>query len=149
MKKQLNGLIRLTRYREYPFFVIITSLLGVAAEHGGLSWKLIEVLIANLLAVAFAFMFNEVEDAHDDSFDPAKRKRNPVTSGDLSARTGQLASFGVALAAGLMYAFLGIRPLIAGLSCLVIAYLYSWQRVRFKSKPFADLISHSSLFHGW
>ncbi len=148
MKRRLNGLIRLTRYKEYPFFVIITSLLGAAAAHGSLGWKLMGVLTANLLAVAFAFMINDVEDAPDDALDPVKINRNPVSAGDLSARTGRLAAFGVALAAGLVYAFLGVWPLITGLGCLMIAYLYSWRRVRLKSKPFADLVSHGLMLAG-
>jgi 4-hydroxybenzoate polyprenyltransferase len=148
MKKQLNGLIRLTRYKEYPFFVIITSLLGAAAAHGVLGWKLIGVLIANILAVAFAFMINDVEDAPEDSLDPAKVKRNPVSAADLSARTGRLASFCVAVAAALLYAFLGIWPLITGVICLIIAYFYSWRRVRLKSRPIADLVSHGLMLAG-
>ena len=148
MKRRLNGLIRLTRYKEYPFFVIITSLLGAAAAHGSLGWKLLGVLTANLLAVAFAFMINDVEDAPDDALDPAKSNRNPVSAADLSARTGRLAAFGVALAAGAVYAFLGVWPLITGLGCLMIAYLYSWRRVRLKSKPFADLVSHGLMLAG-
>jgi 4-hydroxybenzoate polyprenyltransferase len=138
----------LTRYKEYPFFVTITSLLAAAAAHGTLGWKLIGVLSANLLAVAFAFMINDVEDAPDDALDPAKVGRNPVSAADISARTGRLASFGVALAAGLVYAFLGLWPFITGLSCLVIAYLYSWRRVRLKSMPFADLASHCLILAG-
>jgi 4-hydroxybenzoate polyprenyltransferase len=148
MKKHVNGLIRLTRYKEYPFFVIVTSLLGAASAHGVLGWKLVGVLVANLLAVAFAFMINDVEDAPDDSLDPAKAKRNPVSAADLSARAGRLASFAVALAAGLVYVFLGVWPLITGLSCLVIAYLYSWRRVRLKSRPFVDLVSHGLMLAG-
>jgi 4-hydroxybenzoate polyprenyltransferase len=144
----MNGLLRLTRYKEYPFFVIITSLLGAAAANGFLGWKLIGVLTANLLAVAFAFMINDVEDAPDDALDPAKVNRNPVSASDLSARTGLLASFGVAIAAGLMYAALGIWPLVMGLSCLAIAYLYSWRRIRLKSKPVVDLISHGLMLAG-
>jgi 4-hydroxybenzoate polyprenyltransferase len=148
VKRRMNGLLRLTRYKEYPFFVIITSLLGAAAANGFLGWKLIGVLTANLLAVAFAFMINDVEDAPDDALDPAKVKRNPVSASDLSARTGLLASFGVAIAAGLMYAALGIWPLVMGLSCLAIAYLYSWRRIRLKSKPVVDLISHGMMLAG-
>ena len=148
MKRRMNGLIRLTRYKEYPFFVIITSLLGAAAANGFLGWKLIGVLTANLLAVAFAFMINDVEDAPDDALDPAKVKRNPVSASDLSARTGLLASVGVAIAAGLVYAALGIWPLVMGLSCLAIAYLYSWRRIRLKSKPVVDLISHGLMLAG-
>jgi 4-hydroxybenzoate polyprenyltransferase len=113
-----------------------------------LGWKLIGVLTANLLAVAFAFMINDVEDAPDDALDPAKVKRNPVSATDLSARTGRLTSFGVAIAAGLVYAALGIWPLVMGLSCLALAYLYSWRRIRLKSKPAADLISHGMMLAG-
>jgi 4-hydroxybenzoate polyprenyltransferase len=148
VKRRMNGLIRLTRYKEYPFFVIITSLLGAAAAHGYLGWKLIGVLTANLLAVAFAFMINDVEDAPDDALDPAKVKRNPVSATDISARTGLLASFGVAIPAGLVYFALGIWPLVMGLSCLAIAYLYSWRRIRLKSKPVADLVSHGLMLAG-
>ncbi len=144
----MNGLIRLTRYKEYPFFVIITSLLGAAAAHGFLGWKLIGMLTANLLAVAFAFMINDVEDAPDDALDPAKVKRNPVSATDISTRTGMLASFGVAIAAGLVYIALGIWPLVMGLSSLAIAYLYSWRRIRLKSKPVADLVSHGLMLAG-
>ncbi len=148
MKKRMNGLIRLTRYNEYPFFVIITSLLGAAAAHGVLGWRLLGVLAANILAVAFAFMINDVEDAPDDALNPTKVKRNPVSAADLSARAGRLASFCVAISAGLLFAFLGIWPLITGLSCLVIAYLYSWRWVRLKSRPFADLVSHGLMLAG-
>ncbi len=114
LKKQLNGLIRLTRYKEYPFFVIVTSLLGAAAANGVMGWKLVGVVTANLLTVAFAFMINDVEDAPDDA----------------------------------VYAFLGGWPLITGLSCLVIAYFYSWRRVRLKSRPIADLLSHGLMLAG-
>jgi 4-hydroxybenzoate polyprenyltransferase len=148
MKRQLIGLIRLTRFTEFVSFVIFTSLLGATAAHGFFGWKLIGVLTANLLAVAFAFMINDVEDAPDDALDPAKVNRNPVSAADISTRAGRLASFGVALGAGLVYAFLGFWPFITGLSCLVIAYLYSWRRVRLKSMPFADLVSHGFMLAG-
>jgi 4-hydroxybenzoate polyprenyltransferase len=148
MKRQLNGLIRLTRYKEYPFFVIFTTLLGAAAAKGTFGWKLAALLGANLLAVAFAFMINDVEDAPDDCLNPAKRKRNPVSAGDLSARNGRLAAFGVAIAAGLIYVFLGLWPLICGASCLGIAFFYSWRRVRLKSRPMADLVSHALMLAG-
>ncbi len=148
MKKQMNGLIRLTRFQEYLFFVIITSLLGAASSGGVLGWKLIGVLAANLLAVAFAFRINDVEDAPDDALDPTKLKRNPISAAHLSARTGRLASMTVAAIAGLVYAALGIWPFLCGLSCLVLAYLYSWRRVRLKSRPVADLISHGLMLAG-
>jgi 4-hydroxybenzoate polyprenyltransferase len=144
----MNALIRLTRYNEYPFFVMVTTLLGAAAANGFFGWKLVGVLVANILAVAFAFMINDVEDAPDDALDPAKAKRNPVSAAELSATKARLASFSVAVAAGTVYIFLGIWPFITGLSCLVIAYLYSWRRVRLKSHPGADLLSHGLMLSG-
>ena len=59
-------------------------------------------------------MINDVEDAPDDALDPAKVKRNPVSAADLAARTGLLASVGVAIAAGLVCAALGIWPWLWG-----------------------------------
>jgi 4-hydroxybenzoate polyprenyltransferase len=144
----LNALFRFTRCKEYLFFVLVTTLLGAAVAKGFFGWKLVGVLVANLLAVAFAFMINDVEDAPDDALDPAKAKRNPVSAAELSVSTARRVAFSVALAAGLVYVFLGIWPLVSGLSCLVIAYLYSWRRIRLKSRPFADLISHGLMLSG-
>jgi 4-hydroxybenzoate polyprenyltransferase len=61
----MNALIRLTRYKEYIFFVMVTTFLGAIVGKGFFGWKLVGVLTANLLAVAFAFMINDVEDAPD------------------------------------------------------------------------------------
>jgi len=145
----VNGLVRLTRYKEYPFFVMVTSLLGVSAGNGFFGWKFVGVLAANTLAVAFAFMINDVEDAPDDALDPVKAERNPVSAADLSATTGRVASFGVALTAGILYSVLGLWPFVTGFSSLVIAYLYSWRRIRLKSMPFADLVSHCLMLAGF
>jgi 4-hydroxybenzoate polyprenyltransferase len=144
----MNALIRLTRYKEYTFFVTITSLLGAATAEGFFGWKLVGVLAANFLAVAFAFMINDIEDAPEDALDPVKAKRNPVSAAELSYTSARLATFSVAGAAGLLYLFLGIWPFVTGISCLVIAYLYSWRRVRLKSRPIADLVSHALMLAG-
>ncbi len=148
MRKNFGGLIRLTRFKEYPFFVMITTLIGAAAAHGIFGWKLVGVLAANLLAVAFAFMINDVEDAPDDALDPVKRLRNPVSARDVSPRTGRLASFVVALLSLAVYAQLGWWTLAAGASALVIAYLYSWRRIRLKTLPVLDLLSHGMMLAG-
>ena len=74
MTQRLNGIWRLTRFQEYVCFVIITTFLGAAASRGSLGWPLIGVLVANWLAVGFAFMINDVEDAPDDALDPAKAR---------------------------------------------------------------------------
>lgn len=144
----MNALIRLTRYKEFFFFVMVTTFLGAAVGEGFFGWKLVGVLAANLLAVAFAFMINDIEDAPDDALDPAKAKRNPVSADELSVPVARLAAFGAAAAAGLIYIFLGTWPFLTGLGCLVLAYLYSWRGIRLKSRPFMDLISHGLMLSG-
>ena len=131
------------------WFVIITTLLGAAAAHSTFGWRLIGVLVANWLAVGFAFMINDVEDASDDALNPAKVKRNPVSCGDLSARSGRMASFVTAVVSAMLYAWLGLWPLVVGVTCLILGYVYSWRRIRLKSIPVADLISHGLLLAGF
>ena len=149
MKKQIDGIIRLTRYKEYIWFVIVTTLLGAAAGNGTFGWSLIIVLIANWLAVGFAFMINDVEDADDDALNPAKINRNPVSAGILSPRGAYIASYAVMVLSAVMYALLGVIPFIIGLVSLLVGFLYSWRRVRIKSMPFIDLIVHCMMLAGF
>ena len=148
MKRRLGGVLRLTRSREYICFVTFTTLLGAAVARGSFGWPLIIVLVANWLAVGFAFMINDVEDAPDDALNPAKVERNPVSAGDLSVRSGRTASFVGAVVAAALYAWLGIWPFVIGATSLAIGYLYSWRRVRLKTIPVADLISHALMLAG-
>ena len=149
MNKTLNALIRLTRYKEYIWFVIVTTLLGAAAAGGKFGWPLIAALIANELAVGFSFMINDVEDAEDDALNPAKINRNPISAKDLSKRAGTIASFAVMILSALVYATLGTIPFIIGVISLIVGLLYSWQRVRLKSMPFIDLITHCMMLAGF
>ncbi len=148
MIERLNGIWRLTRFEEYVSFVIVTTLLGAAASRGSFGWILIGVVVANWLAVGFAFMINDVEDADDDALNPAKVRRNPVSAGKLSPHMGRLWSFVVAGIAAVLYATLGLGPFVAGSACLLLAYLYSWRRIRLKAIPIADLIAHAAMLAG-
>jgi 4-hydroxybenzoate polyprenyltransferase len=148
MEEHIDAVWRLTRFTEYAFFVVITTLLGAAAGHGSLCWPLVVVLLANWLAVGFAFMVNDVEDAPDDALSPDKAKRNPIASGDLSPRFARLVSFLVAFVATVLYASLGWGPFVTGTACLVLAYFYSSRRVRLKATPFADLATHALILAG-
>jgi 4-hydroxybenzoate polyprenyltransferase len=148
LRTYLIGLLRLTRYQEYLSFVVVSTCLGALAAYGQLGWQLGVVLLANELAVAFAFMINDVEDAADDALDAAKAKRNPVSAGILSHRAAYIASFIVAVLSAALYALLGKWPFVVGTTCLLIAFLYSWRPVRLKSIPFVDLISHALMLAG-
>jgi chlorophyll synthase len=148
MAQRLAPVWRLSRFQEYVAFVVITTLLGAAAANGSFGWPLVAVLVANWLAVGFAFMVNDVEDASDDALNPAKARRNPVSSGDLTAGRARLLSFATAAVAILLYATLGLVPFLAGSACVVLAYFYSARPLRLKSAPVADLASHALILAG-
>ncbi len=147
-KRQVMGVVSLTRHKEYVIFVIVTTLLGARVSGAEMDGRLLLALVANWLAVGFSFMINDVEDAPDDALNPAKVNRNPISAGQLSPPVAYAASFGVALLASLAYAFLGPIPFWLGMACLAIGLLYSWRAVRLKRIPVIDLISHGLLLAG-
>ncbi|MGH2605419.1 MAG: UbiA family prenyltransferase, partial [Anaerolineales bacterium] len=109
---------------------------------------LVTVLAANWLAVGFAFMINDVEDASDDALNPAKIGRNPVSAGHVPAGWARAFSFLAAGLAAVLYATLGLWPFLSGLACLALAYLYSVRSIRLKAIPVADLVSHALMLAG-
>jgi len=145
----LKGIIKLTRFDEYVWFVIVTTLLGAAAGGGTFGWQLIVALLANWLAVAFAFMINDVEDADDDALNPAKINRNPISCKMISPRVGYIASYVTAILSAAFYWLLGPIPFVIGVISLIVGFLYSWRRVRIKSMPFIDLIIHCMMLAGF
>ncbi len=148
MLNKIRGLIRLTRYRDYLAFVTINTLMGAIAAETTLSWKLILVLAANQLAVGFAFMINDVEDAEDDAINPAKLNRNPVSCAAVSPKEGYIYSFIIAGLSAIAYAFLGWVPFIFGIISLLIGFFYSWKPVRFKNIFLIDMFTHCFMLAG-
>jgi len=142
---RVKATLALMRLQEITLFVLVTTLLGADVGGARPGARLVIVTVANLLAVAFAFMLNDVEDAPDDALTPAKAARNPVAAGRLSPRAGYIASFAVAIAGLGLYATLGMWPLLLGGLCLGLGVLYSWRKVRLKAIPIADLLSHASM----
>jgi 4-hydroxybenzoate polyprenyltransferase len=149
---QLRGLVRLTRWKEYIPFVVPLTILGAllaARPHGILlDWHLIVVTFANILAVAYAFMINDIEDAPDDARDPARAARNPISSGEIGVRIGYAACRIVAAATLILYALGGLWPLVIGLATLLLSHFYSWRPVRLKAWPVTDVVSHSLMLSG-
>lgn len=148
MKKTLKGLIKLTRFDEYVYFVVITTLLGVSAANGRSDWRLLILLLANWLAVGFAFMINDIEDAPDDALSIKKINRNPVSSGLINPNTARLLTFSVGLVSAVLFSFLGLWPFIFGLISLLLGYLYSYRGVRLKTIAFFDILAHSLMLAG-
>lgn len=147
--ESLAGLVQLTRWREHVPFTLPATLLGVVMafahqtvdfpSHG--HW--LAVLAANVLAVTFAFMVNDLSDASDDARDPARAARNAVTSGALAPRSGWAASSAVAGAALVLYSLTTPAALCAGALTLLLGWLYSWRAVRLKAWPVVDILSHA------
>jgi 4-hydroxybenzoate polyprenyltransferase len=135
------------------FFVVPATLTGaiLALSHtsNNPDWRILPVVIANNLVVAYAFMINDIEDAPDDARDPARAARNPVCSGEVSPAVGWAVSIGVALVALLLFILPG-RPLLAavGAFSLALSHFYSWKPVRLKAWPVLDVVSHALMLAG-
>ena len=140
--------IRLTRYREYVFKILFVSLLGARCAGATLGFRLVIISLANILITTLAFMFNDIEDASEDRFDAGKRKRNPVSAGQISVLCGQFVCLAIAFFVLGLYAFIGIGPLILSLVNIIILWEYSYRRIRLKARPLVDLFSHGIMLGG-
>jgi len=149
---KVRGVIRLTRWREYvPFVIPLTvfgAILSAQAQSVSLDWRLALVLIANTLAVGYAFMINDIEDAPDDAREAARAARNPVASGELTPRQGWAASLTVAAFTLVLYGLAGVWPFIIGSLTLALSHFYSWKPIRLKAWPVTDILSHSLMLSG-
>ncbi len=142
------SLIRLTRWKEFVPFTVPVTVFAALLSGQPLDWRLAAVTVANILAVAYAFMINDIEDAPDDSRDPARAARNPIAMGELSIRSGWVASVLVALLSLVLYAFGGWWVLGIGVLTVLLSHFYSWKPIRLKAWPVADVTSHSLMLSG-
>src|SRR5260221_301100 len=149
---KMRGVIRLTRWREYvPWVIPLTvfgAILSAQAQSVSLDWRLALVLVANTLAVGYAFMINDIEDAPDDAREAARAARNPVASGELTPRQGWAASLTVAIITLILYGLAGVWPFIVGSLTLALSHFYSWKPIRLKAWPVTDIVSHSLMLSG-
>lgn len=143
LRARLQAVVALARPTTVLPFVTLVTLLGANIGGARPGERVLIVWLANVLAVAFAFMINDVEDADDDALVPAKAARNPISAGRLSPRLGYGAATLVGVTAMALYATLGPWPFTLGGLCLALGVLYSWRRVRLKAIPVADLVSHT------
>lgn len=149
---KLAAILRLARWREHvPFTIPLTlagGLLAMEPLGAAVDWRLFVVLAANVLAMCFAFMLNDVEDAPDDALDTAKRAHNVISGGLLSRREGLTicaATFALSL---LLYIWAGGWALVLGGITLALCYLYSAHPFRFKARPLTDFLAHALMLSG-
>ena len=138
--------LQLSRWQEFVPFVlpltVLGALLGAEFTARPLDGRLLASLAGNMLAVAYAFMLNDIEDAPDDALDAARAPQNVIASGRLSARAAYLGCALAAAAALACYALGGGRVLLTGAVTLALAHLYSWRPVRLKKWALVDVVSH-------
>ena len=143
MYTKIKTLLRLSRIEEYILILLlIFPLIYLIAPDMLLSSLSIKLFISNLFLTAFNYSINDIEDAEDDFYDLKKRLRNPISSNDLSKN--QSIIFSLVLLIGGLYALYLINSIVLtlGIINITIGFLYSWKRVRLKSTPVLDLVSH-------
>jgi len=149
---KLSGILRLTRWREHvPFTIPLTlagGLLATQAIQSTVDWRLFAVIIANILAMSFAFMINDVEDAPDDALNPKKKMHNVISSGVLTRREGWTVTWLTCVISLVLYGISGIWTLILGGVTLALCYLYSAHPFRLKARPVTDVVSHALMLSG-
>lgn len=148
LKRTLSGIAQLTRFDEYVYFVVIATLLGVAAARGPLDWRVLVLLLANWLAVGFAHMINDIEDAPDDAFSAKNQQRNPVSSGLITPRTAWIATLVIGLLTSVLFALVGFWTFVFGAANLILGLLFSLKTVRLKTIAFIDLVSYGLMLAG-
>ena len=148
LRAHISGLLKLSRWKEHLPFTVPATLLGVnmAAHYRPAlvtpDWRVPIVVLANVLAVTFAFMVNDVEDAPDDARDPQRGARNAVTCAEISPRDGWRASVVVGGLALVLFACAGWATCVIGALTLGLGFLYSWRRVRLKAVLVIDVFVH-------
>jgi 1,4-dihydroxy-2-naphthoate octaprenyltransferase len=148
---RIKAIEKLSRWKEHiPFgsLVMLGALLANSFYDILVDWRLITVLLANFLAMSFAFMINDIADAEDDAKDKQRALRNPVTSGEISPMSAYLVSILTAVISLILYALSGHYTLIAGSMILLLAVLYSIRPFRLKAIAGLDIVSHSLMLGG-
>src|SRR5690606_9488845 len=116
---KLLAIKKLSRWRQHvPYtipLVIAGALLAVNQSDARLDWRLVTVTIANVLAMVFAFMINDVVDAPDDARNPIKRLSNVISQGVLSIREATITSAGIFLISACLFYFGGRVSFLIGL----------------------------------
>lgn len=157
-KSTLSGLISLSRWKEQLPLATLTVLgalvaFSISDNSTRLDWRLFFVTAANFLAVTFAFMVNDIEDAEDDAKNFYSSKRNPISNGTLDIKTAWIASIIVAVLSFICYGIAALNNhlpvLIVGTINIILSLFYSWKPVRLKSSSYGlDIISHVLILSG-
>ncbi len=141
MVKILNPYFKLLRVLDWGGYVLM-SLFGFILARGFL-FPAQEIIIfwgIVLSCLAFGFSINDCFDTKEDVYN--KTKENPLVADEMSFKKSLFFSLSIGVLSLLLSAFLGLKIFLFCLAGLVIGFFYSAPPIRFKSRPFLDLISH-------
>lgn len=154
----LGALLRLGRLKEHMVFSLPTTWVGVLVAQPVLNEAkglllLAAITLANVLAVTYAFMINDIADAPDDAMHPESAQRNPISRGDIPMGLAWTASYAIALVSALLYVLVAFVQgswgvLVFGLLTVLLSDLYSRRSVRLKKWPIIDVVSHVLMLGG-
>jgi 4-hydroxybenzoate polyprenyltransferase len=140
----INILLRLTRIKTFlPKLIFIPPLIFLISPQNLFSYKIIIVFLINVFLTASVYAINDVEDAEDDYHDLKKRKRNPISNGDLTKKQGRLIAFLLLFIGLSLLLTISYLVFLVGSALISVGIIYSWKPIRLKSKPIIDLISHA------
>ncbi len=150
LQKIMNCVVyffQLTRCYNYLTFVFFITAFAFHLNGGSWNSGIIISYFSNLLAVVSGYIFNDTEDAVEDSIDPFKQitQRNRIASGKLSKLQGYILSIFAAVSSLVLAFFLGNKTLLCILLSLLLLFLYSWRVIRFKSRPVIDVVVHGGM----
>ncbi|MCP6718527.1 MAG: UbiA prenyltransferase family protein [Patescibacteria group bacterium] len=141
MVKILNPYFKLLRISDWRGYILM-SLFGFILAKGFL-FPVKEIIVFWGIVVSFlgfGFSINDCFDTKEDVYD--KTKENPLITDKASFKKSLFFSFLLGLLGLGLSAFFGLKIFLFCLVGLLIGFFYSAPPIRFKSRPFLDLISH-------
>ena len=139
-------LFRFLRVKDWRAYLLIAFLGFILAK--GFIFPLKEVFLfwlINFLFLGFGFSINECFDVKEDRYH--KEKEKVFIGKKLSFQKGIILSFFISLLTLILSALINLKVFLFSLISLFLGLFYSAPPLRFKEKPFLDLISHG-LFAG-
>lgn len=140
MKKNLNSYLKLLRVKDWRGYFLL-GIFGFLISKGflfPLSHIILFFLIGFLL-LAFGFSVNDCFDIKEDS---CQKEKEIIVKREINFKKSLFFSISLGILALILSAFFGIKVFIFSLISALIGFFYSAPPLRFKSKPFLDLISH-------
>ena len=146
MGKSLKTYLKLSRIKDWRAYFLI-ALFGFLISKGFL-FPLREIIIfwiVVILFLAFGFSINECFDTKEDKYHP--EKENLLVSKKISFRKGLAFSIFLGISGLSLSAAFGLKIFLFCLAAFLLGFFYSAPPIRFKGRPFLDLLSHG-LFAG-